>query len=329
MDAEKLLALPDGRTLAYEHTGPPTSPSVIIFLNGALSVGTALPSRLPPALVSKGVHYIAPTLPGYGNTSPRSKGVTYAATIAGDICALLNDLYPDQGYVDLHIAGVSFGTVAAQMLYGAPFDIFPPGRNIRKMLLISAFPPFSDSSDRDFRYTRCMTWQNYITVGPPSKYIPFRIIPRLAKRFFESKLKTQEHAETFIRQFLFDKMDAAEKELYRKWREEKGYDEGQIESEVAQMSRRSVGSSWEGLMSTSEVLRSEWWGGKKLTELDEGHTKGRKVLLVVGETDDVTPRQWSEYLASKYTNAQLKMIDGGHINSMFHMDDIWAEFMDM
>jgi len=329
MDAEKLLGLPDGRTLAYEHTGPPTSPSVIIFFSGTLSVGTASRSRLPPVLVSKGAHYIAPTLPGYGNTSPPSKGITYAATIAGDMCALLNDLYPDQGYVDLCIAGGSFGTVAAQMLYGAPFDVFPQGRNIRKMLLIGAFPPISDSNDQNFSYTRCMTWQNYIVAGPPAKYIPFRILPRLMKRFMESKLKTQEDAETFIRQILFDKMDEAERELYKKWREEKGYDEGQLEREMAQMNRRSVATSWEGLMSTPEVVHSEWWGGKKLTELDDEHTKTRKVLLVAGERDDATPRQWSEYMALKYTNARLKMIDGGHINPLFRMNDIWAEFMDM
>jgi len=245
------------------------------------------------------------------------------------MCALLNDLYPDKGPVDLYISGGSFGTVAAQMLYGAPFDIFPQGRNIRKMLLLAAFPPISDSSDPNFSYSRWMTWQNYFAVGPPAKYIPFRILPRLMKRFIESKLKTQEDAEAFIRKFLFDKMDAGERELHRKWREEKGYDEGQLEREVAQMNRRSVARSWEGLMSTPEVVHSEWWGGKKLTELDEEHTKGRKVLLVAGDKDDGTPPQWSEYLASKYTNARLKMIDGGHISAIFRMDDIWAEFMDM
>ena len=175
MDAEKLLALPDGRTLAYEHTGPPTGPSVIIFFSGTLSVGSASPARHHPALAS--AHYIAPTLPGYGNTSPPSKGVTYAATIAGDMRALLNDLYPDQGPVNLYIAGGSFGTVAAQMLYGAPFDTFPQGRNIRKMLLLSGIPPI----EPDFNYARWMTWQNYIAAGPPARYIPFRIIPRLIK----------------------------------------------------------------------------------------------------------------------------------------------------
>ena len=327
MDVEKLLALPDGRTLAYEHTGPPTSPSVVIFLTGTLSVGMASPFHRPPALAS--VHYIAPTLPGYGNTSPPSKGVTYAATIAGDMCALLNDLYPDQGPVDLYIAGGSFGTVAAQMLYGAPFDIFPQGRNIRKMLLLSGFPPISDSGDPDFIYTRWMTWLNYITVGPPAKYIPFRIIPRLMKRVAKSKLKTQEAAEAFNQRFLFGMMDAAERELYTKWKEEKGYDDGQLWREIAQMNRRSVAKSWEGLMSTAEVVHSEWWGGKKLAELDDEHTKERKVLVVAGDKDNATPPQWSEYMASKYTNARLKMIEGGHLSTIFHADDIWVEFMNM
>ena len=124
-------------------------------------------------------------------------------------------------------------------------------------------------------------------------------------------------------------MDAAERELYKKWREEKGYDEGQLEREMAQMNRRSVAKSWEGFMSTPEVVHSEWWGGKKLAELDEEHTKGRQVLLVAADNDDVTPRQWSEHMASKYTNARLKVIEGGHISAIFRMDDIWGEFMNM
>ena len=69
--------------------------------------------------------------------------------------------------------------------------------------------------------------------------------------------------------------------------------------------------------------------GKKLAELDEEHTKGRQVLLVAGDKDDATPRQWSEHMVSQYTNARLKVMEGGHISAIFRMDDIWAEFMDM
>lgn len=77
--------------LAYEHAGNHTSSTVVIFFSGTLTVGDA--SRSKPVLISKGVHFIAPTLPGYGNTSPPAQTTTYAATIARDISALLDHLH--------------------------------------------------------------------------------------------------------------------------------------------------------------------------------------------------------------------------------------------
>jgi pimeloyl-ACP methyl ester carboxylesterase len=331
MSREQLLALPDDRTLAYEHMGPSTSPVVLIFFSGTLSVGTASPERYYPALSSRSVHYITPTLPGYGNTSAPAKGVPYNVTIANDISALLKYFYPDEiTQLELHISGGSFGTVAAQMLYGAPLNIFPQGRYIKKMCLMGALPPLAHTApDGDFSYARYMTWKNYIIAGPPAKWVPFRLLQRLLKTVIKSKVKTQEGAERFIREFIFDKMRPEEKELFRKWKEENGYAEGQLERELAEMNRRSVAKTWKGLISTPSVLHSEWWCGKRLEDLDEEHTKTRKVLIVAGDKDDATPPQWAEYLVTKYANARLKMLSGGHIVTLFHMPEIWTEFFEM
>jgi pimeloyl-ACP methyl ester carboxylesterase len=327
MSSEKLLAFPDGRTLAYEHTGLLTSSIVVIFFSGTLSVGTA--HHLGRILTSKGVHYIAPTLPGYGNTSPLAHRTTYAATMASDISALIDHLYPDAFDLTLYIAGGSFGTVPAQMLYGAPFDVFPAGRYIKGLLLLGPFPPLKNDKEKNFVYTRCMSWSNYISVGPPSRILPFRLLQHALKLVIQSKLSSQENAETFIRQLIFDKMGEEEKETYRAWREERGYAEGQLEREFAQMNRRSVEKSWEGLLSGPDVLHEDWgWGGKKLGELDEEHTKGRPVLLVTTIEDTMTPPAWAEYLATKYANARLKKIGGGHLAGLFHMEEIWKEFLE-
>lgn len=326
MSSEVLLALSGGRTLAYEHYGPSTSSIVVVFFSGTLSVGSA--ARQSSVLVSKGAHFIAPTLPGYGNTSPPAKGVTYAATIAGDTTALLDHIHPNTPETQLYISGGSFGTVPAQMLYGAPFDIFPQGRNIKGLLLLGAFPPFVNDKEKGFVYTSCMTWQTYISVGPFARILPFRLLQRLMKMVIQSKVRSQEEAESFIREFLFDKMTEEEKQMYKEWREKNGYEEGQLEREMAQMNRRSVEKSWEGFMSTADVLHSDWWSGKKLGELDEEHTAGRKVLVVAGTQDDATPGAWGEYLVSKYPNARMKLLEGGHISCIFFMDEIWADFMD-
>jgi pimeloyl-ACP methyl ester carboxylesterase len=322
---EKLLALPDGRTLAYENAGTLISSMVVIFFPGTLSVGTA--SDPGPTLTSKGAHYISPTLPGYGNTSSPAHGVTYAATIASDISALIDHLYPDPSDLKLYIGGGSFGTVPAQMLYGAPFDIFPAGRYLKGLLLMGPFPPFQNDKEKGFVYTKAMSWLTYISVGPPARIIPFRLIQRTIKLVLQSKLSSQDNAEAFIRQLIFDKMGEEERELYRAWREERGYAEGQAEREFAQMNRRSIEKSWEGYLSQADVLHGDWgWGGKKLGELDEEHTAGRSVLVVTSEGDDVTPVEWAEYLATRYPNARLKRIRGGHLTALFHVEEIWKEF---
>ena len=124
-------------------------------------------------------------------------------------------------------------------------------------------------------------------------------------------------------------MGAKEKEAYKAWREKNGYQEGELERVFAQNSRRSVEKSWEGFLSTAEVLHSDWvLGGKEIGELDHEHTEGRKVLIVASDGDTGTPHQWGEYLAAKYSNARLKRVDGGHIASLFHMDEIWIDFLE-
>jgi pimeloyl-ACP methyl ester carboxylesterase len=327
MSGEQLLALPDGRTLAYAHAGTFTSSTVVIFFSGTLSVGDA--SRPSPVLMSKGVHYIAPTLPGYGHTSPPAHNVTYAATIARDTSALLDQLHPDASNLTLYIGGGSFGTIAAQMLYGAPFTTFPAGRHLKGLLLVAAFPPFRNDKEKDFIYTRAMTWFNYFGIGPLSRVIPFRLLQHSMKWVIQSKLSSQEGAEAFLRHFLFDKMDEEEKEGFRTWREKRGDEEGQLEREMAQAMRRSVEKSWEGFLSTREVLHCDWgWGGKKLGELDQEHTEGRKVLIITSDKDDGTPAEWGEYLSTKYPNARLKSLKGGHIVALLHLDEIWADLLE-
>ncbi|KAG6896638.1 hypothetical protein C0992_006975 [Termitomyces sp. T32_za158] len=319
-----LLVLPEGRTLAYEEGGITSSSTVVIFLTGLLSVGIV--RRLSPALQAKRVHYIAPTLPGYGNTSPPSSGIPYSITIAKDISLLLTHLHPDTSELELYISGGSFGTVPAQMLYGAPFHVFPQGRYIRGMLLLGAFPPFVRDEKTGFDYTRSMNWRDYISVGPFSRFIPFRMLQHLAKLFIQTKLSSQGSAERFIREFLFDKMGEEEKKMYQTWRLKTGYEEGQLAREMAENNRRSVEKTWEGFLSTPEVLNSDWGWGVELGGLDEEHRAGRRVMIVAGTEDDATTIEWARYLASKYPSSRLKTLSGGHIVALFQMDEIWADF---
>jgi hypothetical protein len=144
------------------------------------------------------------------------------------------------------------------MLYGAPFDTFPAGRHLKGLLLLAAFPPFQNDKERPFVYTRGMTWSNYIGIGPLARFIPFRLLQHAVKRVIQSKLSSQEKAEAFLRSFMFDKLDEEEKAVFESWREKHGYEEGQFEREMSQRMHRSVEKSWEGFLSTQDVLHGDW-----------------------------------------------------------------------
>jgi hypothetical protein len=90
MGKEKLLALPGGRTLAYAEAGNVASTTLVIFFHGAFSVGNA--KRPSAVLLEKGVHFVAPTLPGWGNSSPTRHGEAYATSLATDITTLIDHL---------------------------------------------------------------------------------------------------------------------------------------------------------------------------------------------------------------------------------------------
>lgn len=319
MSVEKFLALPGGRTLAYEDAGNVSSSTIVIFFHGAFSVGNA--KHTSPVLLEKDVHFIAPTLPGWGNSSSPARDVSFSATIASDTAALIDHLHPNLADTKLYIGGGSYGTVAAQMLYGASFDMFPPGRNLTALLLVGTFSPFHCDTD----YTKCMSWANYISVGPPSRLIPYKLVPRLVKMVMQRKLHSQEGAEAFLREFLFGKMDEAELRTFKEWQVAKGREDGQLEHEMAENVLRSVSKTWEGFLACSDVLHSDY-GGFSPSELDEEHSR-RPILVVASKGDDMAPEAWAQWVAKNYRNAQLKMIEGGHIAAIFHFDEIWDDFL--
>ncbi|KAF9452073.1 hypothetical protein P691DRAFT_785428, partial [Macrolepiota fuliginosa MF-IS2] len=177
---EKLLNLPGGRALAYEHSGNPNSKTIVLFFHGVFDVGSA--ARPSPTLLKHDVHYIAPTLPGWGNSSTRAypNKTPFYLAIAQDTTALLEHLHPGcssapEGEYKLYVSGGSYGTVAAQMIFNASPEVFPPGRHITACLLLAPFSPFRYQKD----YVKGMTWRNYISVGPPSQCIPWRLTQRL------------------------------------------------------------------------------------------------------------------------------------------------------
>jgi len=317
---EKYLELSDGRTLAYADTGDPSSSCLVIFFHGVFGVGSA--PQLQPFLMDKNVHYVAPTLAGWGTSSPRKKDVPYHVNLASDITQLINHLHPHDLNLKIYIAGGSYGTVPAQMLYGAPFDVFPYGRDMVACLLMAPFSPFKLHKE----YAKGLDTQSYISVGPPSQSIPFKIIPRMTAAFMKSKMTSVDKCEIFIRQTLFDPMGPEEKAKFREYREENNKKEGEVERSFAENVYRSVQETWDGFFEVSDTIHCDW--GFSPASLDDQHNQ-RPILIVSSAEDTLAPNAMAKWLAANYKNAHLRSINGGHLAALFHLNDLWKQLFEL
>ncbi|KAG7449341.1 alpha/beta-hydrolase [Guyanagaster necrorhizus] len=320
---DKRLPLSGGRSLAYADNGNTSSSTLILFLHGAFSVGDA--SRLSPILVGKNIHFIAPSLPGWGKSSPVSDPSNYSTTLASDMSTLLAHLRTDALHLKIIICGYSFGTVAAQMLYGAPASVFPFRSQISSLVLLAPHTPPHCHMD----YAKDMSWQSYFLTGPPCRYIPFNIPARLSRYALVAKLKSVSAAEIFIRRSLFDRMTDRERESYLHWKEDHGLGEGQFEREMAANMLRSVGQTWEGFLQIPTIYHSGW-GGLSPSTLVKGRKDGFSppVYIVAAKRDHTVSLNAARWLAGQYPNASLKVVDGSHISLLLHLDDIWKEILD-
>ncbi|TFK74647.1 hypothetical protein BDN72DRAFT_670455 [Pluteus cervinus] len=278
---ETLLPLPEGRTLAYDTAGDPNSLTLVIFFHGTFGVGNA--SNLNKTLQAKGVHYVTPTLPGWGSSSARPSGVSYVDSLIADITSLIHHLYPDASshtQLKIYISGGSYGSVPAQIIYGHPFDKFPLGRQIKGLFLMGPFSP----PRHDPGFNEGLSWMNYIMVGTPAQIVPGRFVPHLTSVAMKPRFATPEKAIQAIREISFDRMDREEKEVLAKYVKEMGYMEGQYEAKFGLNAWRSVHNAWEGFLEVSDVIWSAW--GFVPKEIDaEG--LGRHVLVAASKGDEL------------------------------------------
>ena len=315
---EKYLELSDGRTLAYAESGNSSSSTLVIYMQGMFTVGSASDSKV---LKEKDFHYISPTLPGFGTSSPRNKDKSFALGLVSDITALIDHLHPHDLNLKIYVAGGSFGTVPAQMLYGAPFDVFPYGRYIAGCMLLNPVSPPRYHAD----YAKSLTMANYISIGPPSRYIPFKLVPRLVAFMMHRQLKTVEDAERFIRGLLFDNMKEEESAAFKKWKEDNGKKDGELERKMAEDVRASVQYSWDGCLDAPDVIHEDW--GFNPAQLDEEHNK-RPIFIVTSDGDTMTPDANAKWLAASYKNSRYLSLPGGHIAALYHLDDLWKQFLE-
>ncbi|KAJ3483262.1 hypothetical protein NLI96_g6442 [Meripilus lineatus] len=319
-DDEKYLQLPGDRQLAYAESGYTDSLDVIIFFHGAFGIGTAHKYRSPPPVFEeKRVHYVAPTLPGWGKSSPTPKSQSFREYLYEVITTLIHHLHPDTTGLRLYISGGSFGSVVSQILYGAPYDLFPLGRQIAGLLLLAPF-----SSPRVHKeFNKSLSWTNWMGIGSVSRILPGNLSLRLGSMMMKRNVSTPERARAFVHDFVVKDMSQKERVVYDRWRKEKQLTEDQVEEDLADGVYRSVEKSWEGFHAISDVIHSDW-GFNPLT-LDAEHTKSP--VYVVMTREDKETLLLGEWIVENYQNAQGRYEEGGHNGSMFVMDDIWADFL--
>lgn len=325
---EHIIKLPDGRQLAYARNGPLRAKTVIIFFSGLMAVGTAY--NVPEPCKKRGALWLAPTPIGMGNTSSRDPKEPYYKTLARDTTALLDSLYGEEEFDELYVAGGSYGTVMAQMLYGAPYDIFPAGRKLVGCMLMAGFSPIKYDGD----YAQNLSWQSWMSIGPPSQ-MPFRMLQRVFRAVVGSKMKTVEGAKEFLRATIWGMMDENEKKEMHKWLQKTGGTEDEFFQRQAESAVKS-GKNWDGFMEVADVLREDWGfvpgqipqlQGEEENEEDE-REGGSKRLLVVGSEDDQIGGSGVAWMAKTYKGARLKMVPGGHISTLYGVDEFWTEMFD-
>lgn len=315
-EEEHFLILPGNRQLAYAHNGPLASRTVVLFFTGIMSVGTA--PNVPAPCRELGVHWIAPTLPGMGNSSTRDKKVPYHISLARDIAALLSHIYPTDAFDTLYVSGGSYGTVQAQMLYGAPYDVFPPGRKIAGCVLLGGFSPLKHHPG----YAKTLSWSNWFSFGPPTQLLPGHLLQWLFRFVIGSRLNSLDGAKNFLRKALIENMDDEERLTFSQWLETNCLTEDAWVEQMAQGTIKCC-RNWDGFMEVSDVIHSDW--GFEPKELDEQHAS--KPVLVVGSTDDRIGGCTNNWLVDNYRSAKLKSVPGGHISSLFYLDEIWKEII--
>lgn len=302
-----LLTLDSGRVIAYEQDGDHQSNRVLLFFAGIFAIGSIQYSF--PVVKEQGLHHLAVTLPGWGDATPVPPSSTFAKILIGDITALFNHLYADTSNLQIYVAGGSFGSVPAQIIYGASFDVFPLGRNVAGMILLAPFSPFRIHKD----YAKSLSWRDWISVGPLTQYLP---IPSLVSLAMGSRFKTADSTEQMLRQILFDKMDEAEKEKFEAHCQKLGTTPDEFVKTWAGESVKSVENGWEGFKQCAVALHSDWGF---TFPLDAEHTRG-KVLIGVAKNDELGSGM-GEYLAQNYANSEFIARDGGHISAIYTLNE--------
>ena len=137
------------------------------------------------------------------------------------------------------------------------------------------------------------------------------------------QVKTVESAERLIRSLLFDNMKEEESAAFKKWKEDNGKKDGELERSMAEDVRTSVQHSWEGFLDGPDAVHEDWGFNPAL--LDDDHNR-RPIFIVTADEDAMIPN--AKWLVASYKNSRYQSISGGHNAAMYHMNDLWRQLLE-
>jgi hypothetical protein len=166
-----------------------------------------------------------------------------------------------------------------------------------------------------------MSWTNYFAVGMPAIYFPS--ITKLVGLYIQKKIHNIEEAKVFLRNKIFDQMDDEEKDKLRKWEEERNKPPGWV---IEMMSRNmciSISKTMAGFHAIPKVIHSDWGFDPKTLPT----SPKRKVLIIAAKGDKLAHMEMSTYLVESYPNAEIQILNGGHLAAFYELDEIMKNWL--
>lgn len=313
MSAE-IFKLSGGGTLEYVSSGDTKSSKVILGFPGLFAVASA-PPPFDSKMLELGISYIQVTPPGQGESTKPPNAGTFATWLPGAIAELLTALGKDEETLRLIVSGGSYGTVHAQVIFGAPKSSFKFVDNLRGCVLLGPFSP----PKYDKTFDSGLTFANWLSVGWPGKYLP---ILRIASWAMSGQVATPEKGEQFMKKTIFASMDDAEKAKYAAWRAKYGKEEGELEASMGKNASAAYAKSWQGFLEVNDEVQADWG-------FDPKDTAGRgKVFVVYGKADDRAPNEMAVWLVANYPDAEAIILGGGHLSALWDMEEVMLKAID-
>ena len=280
-------------------TGFPT-----FFFHGALGIGDF--SSLSPLFRSLSLHVIAPTLPGWGLSSPIPN--RSLLQWSDDVIALAEHLsIPNDASFD--VMGISLGAIHAI----ACAATIP--QRVRRTLAISGHAPFTDP-----HFDPMEGMDSLSSFGLSSFCASFTLLNRMGGWWVRRQCESEQGAKDFVREFLFLPMDAEENARFSALSPEM---QSAIHSRIATNVRLSLQHHLSGYTEIPSLLRS--LPHTLLSQIPHG---GAQILFTSGLGDRIVPHSHHRYYLSRLSSSSSITYPGGHMMSVLLLEKIVKRFVE-